>query len=194
MELVRARGAHPRMTLRVIALTAVLSATSCAGGTSDPVADVRPLTEGTLSAADVTDASEGAELQLTGDLGLANDGDALLLSTTELEQLATVELDVYEPFEERRIRFSGVRVADLLDFADVPERATALHLVAHDDYSVTLDVAALRDEGAVLATRAEGEPIALEAGGPIRLVFPDGAVTGANPDLWIWSVRDIDVR
>lgn len=194
MKLMRRRPTNTRVTLRTIALTAVLSATACGGSTSGSVADMRPLADGTLTAADVADASTAAELELTGDIGLTNDDGALRLSVAELEQLPTVELEVFEPFEERRIRFTGVRVADLLDFADVADGATELHVVAHDDYSVTLDVAALREEGVLLATRADADPIDLEAGGPIRLVFPDGSVTGANPDLWIWSVRDIDVR
>lgn len=178
----------------VLVTTAVALLAACAGSTAAPAADVRPLTDGTLTAGDVADASADVQLQVTGSIGFTNDGGALRLSTAELEQLPTVQLEVFEPFEERRIRFSGVRVADLLDFADVLEQATELYLVAHDDYSVILGLDALLEDDAVIATREGGQPIDLVAGGPFRLVFPDGSATGTNQDHWIWSVRDIDVR
>jgi DMSO/TMAO reductase YedYZ molybdopterin-dependent catalytic subunit len=42
--------------------------------------------------------------------------------------------------------------------------------------------------GVLLATKADGAPIPLGKGGPIRLVFPPDVMAGKNKDLWIWSI------
>ena len=64
---------------------------------------------------------------------------------------------------------------------------------ALDDYHVTLPLAQLAASGAVLATRSGGRAIAIDEGGPVRLVFPGGTRLGRNSDNWIWSVDWIRV-
>jgi hypothetical protein len=42
--------------------------------------------------------------------------------------------------------------------------------------------------------QADGAPIPLGKGGPIRLVFPPDAPAGKNKDLWIWSIDSMTIR
>jgi hypothetical protein len=40
----------------------------------------------------------------------------------------------------------------------------------------------------------DGSAIPIDQGGPVRVVFLDGVEAGKNPDQWIWSIKEIDVR
>lgn len=70
---------------RVAVVAVILSSAACGGSTPGSVADVRPLSDGTLTAAHVAEASTEAGLQLTGEIGLTNDGEGLRLSTSEID-------------------------------------------------------------------------------------------------------------
>ena len=66
-------------------------------------------------------------------------------------------------------RFRGVRFADL-----ARPTAAARFVVAHaaEDYRANLPLAALDDPGSLVAYEADGERLAPEHGGPLRLVVP----------------------
>jgi DMSO/TMAO reductase YedYZ molybdopterin-dependent catalytic subunit len=51
---------------------------------------------------------------------------------------------------------------------------TARFVIAHaeHDFTSNVPISSLEDEGALLATHANGEPLTLEHGGPMRLVIP----------------------
>jgi DMSO/TMAO reductase YedYZ molybdopterin-dependent catalytic subunit len=70
------------------------------------------------------------------------------------------------------VSFAGVRWRDLARLAK--PRDTARFVVAHAEHGFTSNVplASLEDEHALLATHADGEPLAAEHGGPLRLVVP----------------------
>ena len=69
-------------------------------------------------------------------------------------------------------RWEGVSAAHLL--AIVKPRREAKHLLLHsyDGYTTNLSLAQFSDEDVILAHKWEGEPIAREHGGPVRLVVP----------------------
>jgi hypothetical protein len=119
-----------------------------------------------------------------------SEGEAVGLDLAGLDQLRQVELTIYEPFEEGDVTFSGVVVSDLLSLFEADEVGTAQFL-ALDDYEVELSLADVSSSGVVLATRQDGKEIAIEDGGPTRLVFPDGSEVGRNTDLWVWSLKHI---
>jgi hypothetical protein len=45
----------------------------------------------------------------------------------------------------------------------------------------------------LIATRRDNAPIPYDQGGPIRIVFPDGAPLSSVLDAWNWSLATIDV-
>jgi DMSO/TMAO reductase YedYZ molybdopterin-dependent catalytic subunit len=71
----------------------------------------------------------------------------------------------------------GVRVGALLERARPRAGATHALIHAYGGYSTNLPLAALRDEDVLIATHADGAPLAQEHGGPARLVVP-------SRDLW----------
>jgi len=68
--------------------------------------------------------------------------------------------------------FEGIHWSELV--ALVRPKPTARFAIAHAEAGFTSNVplASLEDENALLATRADGEPLAPEHGGPLRLVVP----------------------
>jgi hypothetical protein len=111
-----------------------------------------------------------------------------------IDKLATKTYDIFEPFEKKNMAFKGVELWTLLQGAGVPATAKSVHLTALDDYAVDLSVADLKSGGVIVATRADGTPMPLDHGGPIRLVFADGVAAGSNPDQWIWSIAKISAQ
>jgi DMSO/TMAO reductase YedYZ molybdopterin-dependent catalytic subunit len=68
--------------------------------------------------------------------------------------------------------WTGVSVADLLQRADVRPEAT--HLLAHSygGYTTNLPLSDVTEHPALIAHRADGEPLTAEHGGPVRLLVP----------------------
>jgi DMSO/TMAO reductase YedYZ molybdopterin-dependent catalytic subunit len=83
--------------------------------------------------------------------------------------------------------WTGVRVADVLDLAG--PRPEATHLVAggHPAYSANLDLDAARANDVLLAWAHDGQPLAREHGGPLRLVVP--ARYGWKSVKWVVELR-----
>jgi len=110
-----------------------------------------------------------------------------------LDKIAREHVVVYEPFLKRKVEFTGVRFGDLLRRAGGVSGTGRLAFHALDDYTVTLPVGGVASD-ALLATRSNGATIPVAKGGPIRLIFLDGAKLGASTDNWIWSIDSIRAR
>jgi hypothetical protein len=110
-----------------------------------------------------------------------------------LDAVAHESVTVYEPFLKHDVTFTGVRMSELLRRAGVKASARMLHMHALDDYQVDLPIAALAADG-MLATRADGKPIPIAKGGPIRLIFTASSAIAANTDNWIWSLDSVQAR
>jgi hypothetical protein len=152
----------------------------------------------TTSAMDAVDVDFGrpegkAVLTVTGKLDETNQGPKLVLGMEQLEMLPPQDIAVFEPFRKEDSTFSGVDVRDLLTSMEVEDDAETVRMIALDDYEVELEVEMLEDGGVLIATREAGSRIPIERGGPIRLIFPPDNEVGQNTDLWIWSLRSIEV-
>ncbi|GIG28366.1 molybdopterin-dependent oxidoreductase [Cellulomonas marina] len=178
--------ARPRALLVLcLAGAAVAGLASCSDGTS---AQVHAVSAGTVvEVADLTTpAAEDVVLTVEG-----TSSGTVTLSMADLEAMPTVEAEVYEPFLEERVTFRGVALAELLRVVGVPQDATVLHSLALNDYAVDVPLTVADHPGAVLATRADGEPIPLEEGGPTRLVLTDDHPDTRDQSLWIWSIASL---
>jgi hypothetical protein len=174
----------------VLALLLVGAAAAGCGGdddasTQDSTAATTPVTTPELVA-----TTGEAVLTISGRL---TDTKPLAVDLAGLEELETVTVEVYEPYEKADLTFEGVRLLTILEAAGVDPDATHLRLVALDDYVVELELKDI-DDGAIVATRAgDGTPLAIEAGGPIRLVFTAGSTVGEVPNNWIWSIATMEL-
>jgi len=100
----------------------------------------------------------------------------LTLGWTELNELPRVEVtqDIHCVTRWSRFdtTFEGVPWRALQEL--VGQRPSARFAIAHGEagYTANVPAAFLEREGAMLATHADGEPLALEHGWPLRLVVP----------------------
>jgi hypothetical protein len=124
--------------------------------------------------------------------GRLNGGRPISADMASLNALPRQTVRVFEPFVRKSQSFSGVPFADLLDATRATGTSVTIH--ALDDYEATLDTDVLREPGVLLATRVDGKAIELDAGGPVRLIFPASSKIGKDTDLWVWSIDHISVE
>ena len=187
--------------LGVVGLALTLAVAACGGKDEADLQAAAPsastpqvVDDGSLAAGQKVAAPEGeVVLTVTGDIGTANKGKKLELDLASLEKMRQVRVEAAEPFLKRRVTFEGVLLADLLKVAGVPDSASTVSLTALDDYKVDFKLSDVRSSQMLLATKADGKHMPVDRSGPIRIVFPDSATLGRNPDLWIWSVATMKV-
>jgi hypothetical protein len=110
-----------------------------------------------------------------------------------IKGLRQVKMSTKDGADGQQHTFTGVPITDVLDYIRASPAAENAEFVALDDYKVTFPIAELRSSGAVLAVTRDGKELPVDAGGPIRLAFPEGSKLGANLDNWIWSIASIKV-
>ena len=187
--------------LVVVAAVAALAVAACGGKEEAAAPSAAPnasapqvVDDGTLAAGEKIGVPKGeVVLTMSGAIGARNKGKTLELDLASLEQMRRVRVEAAEPFLKRRVMFEGVLLSDLLAVAGVPESASKVSLTALDDYKVDFKLADVRSSQMLLATKADGKHMPVDRSGPIRIVFPDSATLGRNPDLWIWSVASMKV-
>jgi len=100
----------------------------------------------------------------------------ITLSWEELQALPATEVRIDIHCVTRWSRFDtgfrGVSWATLADL--VKPKPSARYVVAHaeQDFTSNVPIAALEDEGALIAYEADGAPLTPEHGWPLRLVIP----------------------
>ena len=114
------------------------------------------------------------------------------LTMRELENLADRDVTIFEPFRRTDQTFRVIALADLLPLAGIII-GDVVDTIALNDYRFRDDVGALLDADAMLAVGRDGEPIPMDAGGPIRLVFDSESSYATFLDAWNWSLRSIDI-
>lgn len=90
--------------------------------------------------------------------------------------------------------WTGVRVAELLEWARPRDGARHAVVTGAPAYSANLDLAVLRDPDVLLAWAHDGRPLPREHGGPLRLVVPQRY--GWKSVKWVFELRLVerDVR
>lgn len=66
----------------------------------------------------------------------------------------------------------GVRAQEVLAMAQPKDQAKFVTLHSHDGYTTNLPLEALLDDDVLIAHAVLGQPLAIEHGGPVRLVVP----------------------
>lgn len=128
----------------------------------------------------------------------SNRPGTLLLDMQTLEQVGLIRYSVDDPWLKRNVSYTGVLVSDLVALLQPAPTATTLHFVALDDYEVDIALADVERWPIMIATRLDGTRMAVANGGPSRIAFPYGLVSGIDElmhkDLWIWNIKTLTVR
>jgi hypothetical protein len=190
----------PRRVPRLISLLGLLGAVAATaaacGGNKTAAFHTTPVKQSSLSAGQAVPSPKGHNvLAMHGSIGSTNVGKNLEFDMKTLERMGLRSIELYEPFKKRRMTFEAIPLRTLLDVAKLNPAAANLHAVALNDYSVDLPVDVARGDGVYLATHnGDGSPISLADGGPIRIVFLDGAAGGKVQNYWIWSLGTVGVK
>jgi hypothetical protein len=112
------------------------------------------------------------------------------LTLAQLEELGTTTITIDEPFVKQRLAFTGVPMAEVLAKAGIAAGAR-ITTKALNDYEYADSAAAFTGSNALIATRRGDGPVPFDAGGPIRIVFPDGSPLSTKLDAWNWSLSSI---
>ncbi|MEM9037306.1 MAG: molybdopterin-dependent oxidoreductase [Actinomycetota bacterium] len=167
-----------RTTFAAIGVACALGLAGCASGSSATNADAVNETAPPSPSVELAPAESDALITVVG-------GDGATISFDELETLPVHEIEVFEPFVEADTTFQGPKLVDV--FAALALESGSVEVLALNDYGYTAGT----DEwpaDALLATREDGEPIAVEDGGPFRVVFPDGSPWAVELETWVWSI------
>jgi DMSO/TMAO reductase YedYZ molybdopterin-dependent catalytic subunit len=86
--------------------------------------------------------------------------------------------------------WKGVSTHDFLDAVAPSEKAVAVMLTSYDGYTTNLLLSDFASPDAILVTEWEGQPLAREHGGPVRLVVPH--LYFWNSAKWIHRIEFLD--
>lgn len=125
------------------------------------------------------------------DIVLSVDGPMPLeLSLLDLESFPRASVTILEPFVQEEHTYHGVLLEDIFARAGISPEAT-VDTIALNDYRYSDAAQALITSGAILAFSEDGGPIAMNRGGPIRIVFADDSDYFTELEAWNWSLRTI---
>jgi hypothetical protein len=110
----------------------------------------------------------------------------------QLKSLAGQKISILEPFVKKRQTFDGVPLKSLLESAGISP-TDKVDTIALNQYEFADTAANLESADAILAVSRDSKPIAMDEGGPIRLVFATKSKYFTYLDAWNWSLRTIKV-
>ena len=188
----------------VIALAAAAAAsllTACGSASAQPSAatSAAPTSTATAAAASPSPTSSNPYGTTTVDPPGPNDPvltvtggshGSTAFTLAQLEELGTTTITIDEPFVKQRLAFTGVPMSAVLDKAGIAGSAR-ITTKALNDYEYADVASAFTGSNALIATRRGDGPVPFDAGGPIRIVFPDGSPLSTKLDAWNWSLSSI---
>jgi hypothetical protein len=127
-------------------------------------------------------------------LKVSGPGGTKQLTMDQLTALGTKDLTIYEPFVKRDIAFTGVPMAAIFGTVGITGDVR-VNTMALNDYAYDKSTAAdFTGSDGLIAVAQEGNPVPVDQGGPIRIIFPNGTKLSKNLDAWNWSLAEMSVK
>jgi len=120
-------------------------------------------------------------------------GTRTTFSLSQLLALPVTDLRLFEPFIKQNSQFSGVVMSEIFKATSI-SGADIVTTIALNDYAYSNTAEKFTDSNAVIAYEQNGQPIAMDRGGPIRIIFPDATLLSKVLDAWNWSISEIVVE
>ncbi len=134
-----------------------------------------------------------ALLTISGKIGVKNTGETFVVDQAYFDA-KSVEVTLADPWMGESLTYQGILVRDLLKDLKVSKDAQTLRLVSSDGKGVNISISEAARWNILLARRSNGAELELDAGGPVKVVFPAEA-RGSYPDAaWIWWLSTAEVR
>ena len=147
--------------------------------------------------AETLPAPKGAVvLTISGKIANTTKAGAAEFDMVTLEALPGRVTETETPWTKGKPRFEGPLGSALLD--KVGASGTSLHIVALNDYAVDVPVEDFRKYPVILATRKDGQPMAVRDKGPLFVIYPfdldRSLYTEKIFSRSAWQVKSIEVR
>ena len=186
-----------RLLTVTVALAATLSVAACgSGGSSTNTTTSQTPSASSSSTANPYGSPPPVDPPGPNDTILkveGGSGGTITYTLSQLEsagQLQTVT--IYEPFRKTNQTFKAVALKDVLTAAGIND-TQYIDTLALNNYKYDDLAGKLTSSDALIATELNGQPIPIDQGGPIRLIFKDGTPESTNLDAWNWSLMQISV-
>ncbi|MEO3415242.1 hypothetical protein AAFO92_11345 [Roseovarius sp. CAU 1744] len=124
------------------------------------------------------------------------DGTEIAYSPAQLEELPTYSLTTRTPWRDEPARFEGVLLTDLLA-ANGIANASAISIIAENDYATVMSQEVWNDVDVLVATRVDGRPHTRRARGPIQFVIDMEAYTTSeftSEQNLVWMAARIEAE
>ncbi|RRV26244.1 molybdopterin-binding oxidoreductase [Pseudomonas sp. o96-267] len=138
----------------------------------------------------------GAEETL---LSVRHGSEVVPISAAQFEQLPWLRIETSTAWTDGVQRFEGPLVRDVLTAAGVdPGTASAVTLVAWNDYEIKVEAADYYQWDVILARTLDGTPMTLADYGPLWVVYPRDAVPALADSRydhrWVWMLKRMEVE
>ena len=124
---------------------------------------------------------------------ISGNGQERVLSISDLEKLPLHKAN-FDTKWDLKGDFVGVKLSELLSHVGITQ-FKRLYVLASNDYKITIENNDPGIENAILASRINGEPFALDNKGPFFIIWPDQAedlLVGKAADVkWLWGAVEI---
>lgn len=118
------------------------------------------------------------------------------LNLRSIDKMPQTSISTSTPWHRGVTTFSGVLLKDLL--AAVNMTGSKLRIIALNDYEVEASIPDLVNADALLATRQNGEAMAVSDKGPLFIIFPFDSRSELQHQRYysraVWQISEIDVR
>ncbi|OSQ40948.1 hypothetical protein TMES_01660 [Thalassospira mesophila] len=123
-------------------------------------------------------------------------GSKTVLFYKDLVKLPVTEIETNTPWTAGKHVFKGVLFADLFKKFGITEEEVLVS--ALNDYSVTIPVSELTENGAILAYQLDGKTMSIREKGPYWVIFPFDRDPSFQTDRYwsyaVWQVKLIDAQ
>lgn len=116
-------------------------------------------------------------------------------SPSQLEAMGAMRLVTTTPWREEAAAFDGVLLSDVLAAHGLLD-ASAIRVIAENDYAVTIPATVWQNWPVLVATRVNGKAHTRRERGPIQFVLPlsaDASLAGEGAErYWVWMAARIE--
>ncbi len=139
---------------------------------------------------------ERVVLTVSGQIGIRNQGVHAVFDLPMIEALPQHRFTTQTPWDEQPVTFSGPRLRDVL--VAVRAQGRQLRATALNDYRVVIPIEDAQRFDVVIATRKNGELMAVRDKGPLFIVYPFDSDPALKDKRYyersIWQLKAIEVE
>ncbi len=132
-------------------------------------------------------------LAVKGDITVTNVGDEYQFDLDMIKKEGK-DLKTYDPWLKQEFTYTGIPLSRLVELVKPGKEATTLKFVGVDGYTAKVNIADCQGTDILLAYAADGEDLAEDMGGPLKLVFADSVSETYPPESWAWMVVEVTVQ